>query len=1286
MKKEGQVKNLFIFFFILVSLCVFIVAVNYTDNISINSNVVNGEDLMPVEEEAYENIIADNASINNSVVLENESLIIVEENASINNSVVLENESLIPIEENTYLEDNPQTPKIHGYIIQFKDEPILVKKVRLDKLEKIGLVNKAEVSSSLKNYESDVLEIHSLAKTEFKKEINELKILGEYKSVFNGIALNITEEEALMLKEKFDFVKEIYPNYYVKVILLQDSVPLINADDVWGLQDGNGNNITGVNITVAVIDTGVDYSHSDLGGCFGSGCRVKGGWDFAYNDFDPMDVVGHGTHVAGIVGANGSIKGVAPDVEFLAYKVLDDLGGGTPAITMLGIENATNSGVDIITMSLGGWPERHPDDPLAKAVDIAVESGVVFVVSAGNCGPTGSQMQCPYGIGDWDTVVNPALARKALTIGASYKTDGVTGFSSRGPTPIGTLKPDVVAPGAYINSTCSRGGEYCEKSGTSMSAPMVAGAVALILQKHPDWTPDEIKMALRNTAIDIGENHITQGYGRIDVLAAIQLDYVFPIALFNGTSSSTYEVSGNINITGIATADNLSNYTVEVGRGFEPSIWIEINSSSQSIEEGLLAEWDTTGGYDGINTVRLIVKDNESRASEDRLTLDLDNMHITTPFNNYAFYKEDIINISGTVRGGNFEKYVISYKDDLLNSTWIEINSSSQSVEEGLLAELNISSLSVGFYYINLSIYYPGGYMVTEIIRIYAGEGMLEGWPVKVNESFHLYKSSLIVEDLDDNGLKELFSISYDGLFHTEMNLFYPNGTNFGGWPKRFNNDDSPSSSPAIEDIDSDGELEIIYTNHQQGSTPYLKAMKIDGTLIEWKLANFPELYKMGPVVIGDLDKNGIMDFVTGNRAWHSNHSEFSGSPIWESYFPYYSFGSALGDLDNDGDLEIVSTYDEELYVWDPIEGNMSGWPKTTFLDPYRMKTDTIKWPVLGDLDNDGDLEIIVGDSNSYEIGNASFYVFNYNGTNFGGWPKEIEDAWFNTPPALGDLDNDGDLEIVATSSGGAVYKGMAPYNVFVWHNNGTNFAGWPKEVNSYASGPVLADVDGDSKQEIIVQTDEGKIYIWNEDGTNVEGWPKGIPERITEEEPFNERKHPSVPIVVDFDNDGDTEIIISVNNEIFIWDLNSTYNEENNEWPQFQHDRRNTGLHGNKLYAPLDFYKFYIKDSSGNPVAWLGDLGNIVLKGTCFSGGSCDSPGDNSFIIKNSANQNVAFINSTGDLCLESGDCSDESVTCNPTTDALIIRDSSNTNMSYIDTDGDLCLTGKLFENIILS
>ena len=114
----------------------------------------------------------------------------------------------------------------------------------------------------------------------------------------------------------------------------------------------------------------------------------------------------------------------------------------------------------------------------------------------------------------------------------------------------------------------------------------------------------------------------------------------------------------------------------------------------------------------------------------------------------------------------------------------------------------------------------------------------------------------------------------------------------------------------------------------------------------------------------------------------------------------------------------------------------------------------------------------------------------------------------------------------------------------------------------------------------------------------------------------------------------------------------------------------------------PNDTNKFYIKNASGDNVAWLGDFGNIVLKGKCYSGGNCDNPGEDSFIVGNLTDDYTSFINSTGDLCIEKGTCAgSQSSACNPTRDAFIVRNASDSNMLYIDIDGGLCLTGSLYE-----
>jgi minor extracellular serine protease Vpr len=172
---------------------------------------------------------------------------------------------------------------------------------------------------------------------------------------------------------------------------------------------------TGAGVKVAVMDTGIDYDHPDLGGCFGPGCRVFTGWDFvgdtfnanpadlAYNptpspDPDPDDCNGHGTHVAGIVGANGAVVGVAPGVTFGAYRVFGCQGSTTADIMLAAMERALADNMDVLNMSIGSafqWPQY----PTSQASDRLVNKGMVVVASIGNNGANGLYSAGSPGLG-----------------------------------------------------------------------------------------------------------------------------------------------------------------------------------------------------------------------------------------------------------------------------------------------------------------------------------------------------------------------------------------------------------------------------------------------------------------------------------------------------------------------------------------------------------------------------------------------------------------------------------------------------------------------------------------------------------------------------------------------------------------------------------------------------------------------------------------------------------------------------------------------------------------------
>lgn len=330
-----------------------------------------------------------------------------------------------------------------------------------------------------------------------------------YRNSVNGVAIKTSKWVADKLKS-LDFVKGVYENATYKIDL-SESTHIIGADSIW-INYG----YYGDSVVIAIIDTGIDYLHPDLGGGIGPGFKVIGGINCINSENPPMDDNGHGTHVAGIAAANGNIRGVAPHASLMAIKALQSDGTGISTWILAGIEFAldpdndpfTDDQVDIINMSFGGTPDFY--DLIAPAVNNAVSVGVICVAAAGNEGP------------GYRTLSTPGVAEKAITVGSATKSDNMAGSSSRGPAKLNyCTKPDIAAPGVNINSTLAGGG-YGTMSGTSMAAPHVSGSAALLLQQHPDWTPRMVKASLMNSCKDIGSDIWTQGNGRLNIFKAVR--------------------------------------------------------------------------------------------------------------------------------------------------------------------------------------------------------------------------------------------------------------------------------------------------------------------------------------------------------------------------------------------------------------------------------------------------------------------------------------------------------------------------------------------------------------------------------------------------------------------------------------------------------------------------------------------------------------------------------------------------------------------------------------------
>jgi minor extracellular serine protease Vpr len=425
-----------------------------------------------------------------------------------------------------------------------------------------------------------------------------------------------------------------------------ENIKLIGGEKVRGIFDKHDNRLTGRGVTVGVIDTGVDYSHPDLSKNYG------GGHDLVDNDKDPMETTAqqgtptlHGTHVAGIIAANGKMKGVAPEAKIIAYRALGPGGSGTTEQVLAAIDQAAKDKVDIVNLSLGN-SINGPDLPISLALNKLTDLGIVAVTSSGNSGPnkwtvgspgTASKaisvgastpnLKIPYiiiegsrerirlepmvgadrwvqdrsqeiaygGIGKKNQLKNvkgkialikrgeltftekaihaqqagavgviifnntkgnfvgnlqvdvglpvASISKKAgdqivsqlekspqhIRIIEEAEQDVLAPFSSRGPvTRTWEIKPDILAPGVAIQSTVPGG--YLSLQGTSMAAPHVAGACALIKQAHPEWSPLQIKAAIMNHALLIhstsGDKYRTyeQGAGRIQMDEAVKAE------------------------------------------------------------------------------------------------------------------------------------------------------------------------------------------------------------------------------------------------------------------------------------------------------------------------------------------------------------------------------------------------------------------------------------------------------------------------------------------------------------------------------------------------------------------------------------------------------------------------------------------------------------------------------------------------------------------------------------------------------------------------------------------
>ena len=443
---------------------------------------------------------------------------------------------------------------------------------------------------------------------------------------------------------------------------LTNGGPAVNAPYAWSLGfDGSG-------VGVAIIDSGiagknaVSVKKSDLNKWGTASSRIVYSQSWVNDGFGAYDGYGHGTHVAGIVAGNGynssgsstvpAFKGIAPNVQLVNLRVLDSQGTGTESSVIAAIQTAiqlkSKYNIRVVNLSLGRPVyESYQLDPLCQAVEAAYRAGIVVVVAAGNEGRNNSVGNDGYG-----TINSPANDPYVITVGAmkSMSTparadDLIATYSSKGPTTIDHIaKPDLVAPGNRVvaflggssstlassysgNFVSASGGAtapYFALSGTSMAAPVVSGAAALLVQQNPKMTPDQVKARLMKTAYKTFPQYstytdtatgltynsqydlFTVGAGYLDIQAALANADLStgaaksPVVQYDAATQSVYFVNDSFAVWG--GSGNWSTFAVWGGNAFVGSnfaVWGGSSNWSSFAVWGGSAPWgsNTTNGF-----------------------------------------------------------------------------------------------------------------------------------------------------------------------------------------------------------------------------------------------------------------------------------------------------------------------------------------------------------------------------------------------------------------------------------------------------------------------------------------------------------------------------------------------------------------------------------------------------------------------------------------------------------------------------------------------------------------
>ena len=662
-------------------------------------------------------------------------------------------------------------------------------------------------------------------------------------------------------------------------------------------------------------------------------------------------------------------------------------------------------------------------------------------------------------------------------------------------------------------------------------------------------------------------------------------------------------------------------------------------STSSPGTENLFTTADTWVKPDEVSTKKLMA-DEYDQSHEGALGLTVDNTSMSEPLNNDIYRAGDIIGIKGTANGSAFQHYIIEWGIGENPSAWFStgmllVNDGFIAIVNDTLATWNTSFVTDANYYtIRLTVNFTTYSSEAFIRDIYLDPSLKEGWPQKIPfyyDSQGGYYWSVgfletVIDDINNDGNGEI--IIYRGAVPQELQVFNPDGsllwTADVGAPESGNGGNL--NIPLVDDINQDGFDEIIVFRFLLNKDySHLYVFDHNGSVLDGWPVVLPKEYHP-TILIADVNVDGYNEIIfKGNDANDQKLSivDHTGSIIAQWSLTHSTWGSSIasnpatGNFDDDPELEIVCAGPSEnagynassgewinegvIHVYNIDGTEVSGWPKYTAGIIFSS-------PVTGDINNDGDDEIIVGlefAGNAPDYRYGGLYAFDKNGNVLPGWP--FEKGWnFCSTPSLADFDKDGDLEITASRLG---------FYTYVIHHDGTLASGWPQQTtwNDYYS-TIIGDINNDNIPDIVTTAGDGfypniyshgGVYAWEYDGTPIPGFPKVT--EVDAQAPAN---------IADIDHDGKIEIIASSNwdhdwttgldkyrGSLYVWEVNATYNQSTMEWPTFHHDPQLTGMYPGSLMAdangpyegvPSEPVQFFGSASDGSaPYSWRWDFGD---------------------------------------------------------------------------------------------